>query len=100
MTHDTNNESPSSQDELLAHVIPMRHRATDDTHLQTQDATDEYTRQASTPCGTPPQTRRCHAAATDRPPACPTPRPHPTPDPHPTLGPPRTALPDARCAPR
>ncbi len=43
MTHDTHNDSAGSQDELLAHVIPMRHRAPDQTRPQDEPPTDEHT---------------------------------------------------------
>ncbi len=67
MTHDTNNDSPSSQDELLAHVIPMRHRAPDQTQLQDEEPTDEHTQPGEhtlwDPSSDPPLPRRRNTSA-------------------------------------
>jgi hypothetical protein len=67
MTHDTHNERPGSQDELLAHVIPMRHRAADPTQLHDEEPTDELTPLGEhtlwDPSSDPPLPRRRNTSA-------------------------------------
>ena len=105
MTHEPHNDGPSSQDELLAHVIPMRHRAADQTQLQTQDPTDEHTPPRAHSIWDPSPDPLLPRRAPPPRPKAPTPRLHPTPGLRPTPGPPptsrrpRTTPPHARCAP-
>src|ERR1700689_4485963 len=67
MTHDTHDERPSSQDELLAHIIPMRHRAADQTQLHDEQHTNEHTSPGEhtlwDPSSDPPLPRRRNTPA-------------------------------------